>query len=524
MSSRLRLLAAIGLAGALSAATQHAQQAPAPVAPAPLREITLDPLATPGTLSGPRTGPLPVLNLDTTGVVLPVSDVWETDPDTGALFRKGEVLVKFRDGVTREVRASAMAAARTDRIAAQWPGGWEQVVVRGGVPAKEALAAFRQDTSVAQVSLNYRATTFQQRPNDEFYSLQWNFDAIDLPRAWEINPGARNDVLVAVIDTGLNVQSGNVLFNTQFGGIVMRFASVPDLVSDGRIVNPRDFVYDDDLPLDLGGHGTHVAGTIGQQTNNLMGVAGVAYNVRLMPLKVISGGSFISWDDLFFPNNPSGSSTIIAEAVRYAADNGARVINMSLGGPGPSPIIAEAIQYAVEKGAFVAIAAGNSAEDGNPVNYPAAYGPEIPGAMTVGAVNRSSQRSEYSSFGSYVEICAPGGEQLAFDDYEGGITQIGYNPVSTLTFLTLQEKLQALVLGFRPRFDRFELVPYQGTSMAAPHVAGVAALLHSQGITSPAAIEEAITRFARPIDATADECGAGLIDPRRTLRGLGLAR
>lgn len=86
------------------------------------------------------------------------------------------------------------------------------------------------------------------------------------------------------------------------------------------------------------------------------------------------------------------------------------------------------------------------------------------------------------------------------------------------------EKLLALLFGFRPRFDQFEALPLEGTSMATPHIAGVAALLYSQGIRDPRAIEEAIKRFARPSDATAEECGAGLVDPRRTLRGLGLAK
>lgn len=479
---------------------------------------------TPGRLGGLRTEPRPRLEVDAAGVSVSLPDVWDVDPATGAEYRRGEVLVRFRPGANVTLRARALQAVRGRRVGRSL-GEWSLVELDPGTASRDAIRVLRSSAAVADVSFNYRFRTQQFRPNDEFHHLQWNFDAISLPVAWQINPGARNDVIVAVVDSGLNTVTDTVVFASPFGQIPVRFAQVPDLVTDDRVVSPYDFIYDDDLPVDLGGHGTHVAGTIAQQTNNNLGVAGIAYNVRMMPVKVLSGGaSVISWDDIFAPGNLGGSVVIIAEAIRYAADNGAKVINLSLGGPGPAPVVRDAISYAVSKGAFVSISAGNSGDDGNPVHYPASYASEINGAMAVGAVNRSLRRSEYSSFGPYVEICAPGGETFSDFDFERGITQVGYEEDSTLSFLSANQKIRALQLGFRPRFDEFELRPFQGTSMAAPHVSGVAALLYSQGIRSPGAIEEAIKRFARPIDASADECGAGLVDARRALRGLGLAR
>ena len=162
-----------------------------------------------------------------------------------------------------------------------------------------------------------------QRLTTPEYSKQWNFRNINVEQAWDETKGA--GITVAVIDTGVS--------------------QVPDLKTT-KFVKGYDFVNNKDDASDDNGHGTHVAGTIAQSTNNGYGVAGIAYEASIMPLKVLSG---------------SGGGTIadIAESIKFAADNGASVINMSLGGGGASNMLEEAIKYAHSKGVTIIAAAGN---------------------------------------------------------------------------------------------------------------------------------------------------------------------
>jgi len=278
--------------------------------------------------------------------------------------------------------------------------------------------------------------------------------------------------------------------------------------------------------LDMQGHGTHVASTIGEDTNNSVAEAGIAYRVKIMPVKVCVG----FWEVQFalsatgfrgsVPPNVGGCPTSeLAEGIRYAADNGAKVINLSLGGPRPSTALHDALKYAVSKGAFVSIAMGNEYEDGNPVEYPAAYAAEIDGVMSVGAVGPSLTRAFYSSTGPHIEIAAPGGS-----DREGGASGLIWQST-----ILRADSTPGSVMS--PRFDRYAEAGYEGTSMAAPHVSGIAALIISQGVTNPAAVEILIKRTARflgvPDPATParnQAYGYGLIQPRVALRGSGLAQ
>jgi serine protease len=450
----------------------------------------------------------------------------------GSRYVPGRVIVKFRDGASTTDRVSAMSTARsmaaTAAIAERPPYANFDIVTIDPTDDPEAVAAAmaaRGDVEYAQAA--YRLHTMMV-PNDPLYArLQWNLPLIDMERAWDIQPQAGSAMVVAVLDTGMAYVSATVQYHgyawrdqtgtryPDLGMVTVPFSAAPELAAPGRFVAPYDFIWNDAMPIDTDGHGTHVSGTIGQLTNNGIGVAGVAFNVKLMPVKVIDS----TWDDIFgCPNY--GTDDTVARGIRYAADNGANVINMSIGRTGlPSPVIEDAIRYAVGKGVFLAIAGGNAFQDGNPVEVVAEIASRVAGAVSVAAVDPARRRSYYSSTGAWVELAAPGGSNAGYG--EGGyVWQQTFDYTYTDTFLLPPARYSA------PRFDVIAYVGYIGTSMAAPHVAGLAAMLMQQGITAPAAVEAAMEQFATDLGAAGrdDQFGYGLIEARNTLRGLGLAR
>jgi serine protease len=281
-------------------------------------------------------------------------------------------------------------------------------------------------------------------PNDPMFGKQWSFVMVDAPAAWDSADGS--GVTVAVIDTGVAFENHQ------------KFRQVEDL-KDTTFVQGYDFVDDDDHANDDHGHGTHVAGTIAQSTNNGVGVAGLAPKARIMPLKVLNKYGM-------------GTAADIADAIRYAADEGANVINMSLGGGGRSIVMESAVAYARKKGLVVVCAAGNGGQ--GRVEYPAAY----KGAFAVSAVGPDKELAYYSSWGKELAISAPGGDKQKGGD-EGAILQNTITP---------------------QRIDSTDLyLAFQGTSMATPHVAGAAALVMSAGVTDASKVEEILKSTAQPV-------------------------
>lgn len=405
----------------------------------------------------------------------------------------GEVIVRYEDGTTASVAAAAQDGSGTV-VEQALPGGSQQLAIEDGQSVRETIDELEDDPSVEYAVPNWRAHASAAPTNDPAWRRQWNLFSpwgINLTEAWTLAqnlgaPGGRG-ALVAVLDSGVAYESRG------------RFKRAPDL-RHSTFVHAFDFIDNDRHPNDSFGHGTHVAGTIAQTTGNHVATAGIAYNAKIMPLRVL--------DD-----QGSGDSAAIARAIRWAARYGADVINLSLEFPAEVraaeiPDVIGALRYARRHGSLVVGAAGNQAD------FTVAYPARAASVLAVGATTITGCQADYSNSGNDLDVVAPGGgadapnSDSVWDSQHCNPDTFG-RPIVQQTFV-------------RNGVRRFGLPGgYEGTSMAAPHVSAIAALIVATKRLgphpSPHAIEEHIKATARPTDRP-DRYGSGLVDAAAALR------
>ncbi|HEY9899401.1 MAG TPA: S8 family peptidase [Pantanalinema sp.] len=319
-----------------------------------------------------------------------------------------QVLVKFKTGaqslgLTRDLGAKTVRS--NSKI------GMQLITVKGDVAT--AISKLKASGMVEYAEPNYvvRASdyTVQAEVNDPMAKDQYTLDKVQARQAWDLSMGSSKTVL-AIVDTGVD-------------------HTHPDLA--GRVLKGHDFVNNDDDAMDDQGHGTHCAGIAAASANNSVGIAGIAPKVTILAVKVLS-------------KSGSGSYEGVAQGIVYAADQGAQVISMSLGGPTSSQAVEDAVKYAMSKGTVVVAAMGNDGRETK--SYPAA----IPGVIGVGSTDAADQKSNFSNMGSHISISAPGSNILS-------TLPMAANPIGKTQYGSLS-----------------------GTSMACPAAAGLAALVRDK--------------------------------------------
>jgi len=363
-------------------------------------------------------------------------------------YVRGQLLVRFRRDVPAAMLTSTRLLTGLQTVQTMFSTGLELVRVEPGKEA-DTLARLRDDPLVEYAGYNYIAHIAGE-PTDPAWWRQWDMRQIGAPTAWDMQTG--NDLIVAIVDSGVD-------------------ASHPDLAS--KLVAGYDYVNGDALPNDDHGHGTHVAGIVAAIANNGIGIAGLSWGARIMPIKVLDA-------------HGDGSYYQIIQGIRYAADHGAKIINLSLGGVQADPNLRSAIQYATAKDCLVIAAVGNQS---SAVLYPAAYVE----ATAVAATNERQEAPDYSNYGPEVDLAAPGGSESA------GIYSLAPGG------------------GYANQY---------GTSMSAPHVAGVAALVWSAAPSWSAAdvmrlLQETAARVGQiPYDAAGhnDRLGYGQVNAAAALQ------
>lgn len=419
----------------------------------------------------------------------------------GAAYVPGEVIVRYAPGTARTARAAAQRGTGTGAPHVFAPRT-RVLKIRDGESVQETLGELRRRPGVLSATPNYIAHASAFIPDDPgqagtpggWQALQWNFEpvtGINAPDAWDrLNlvgrPGGFG-VKVAVLDTG-------IAYATRRG-----FVRSPDL-SPARFLQGYDFVDNDSHPDDQNGHGTHVASTIAESAGNGVAVTGIAYGARLMPVRVLDRAG-------------AGDSVAISAGIRYAARRGAQVINLSFEFDsavtrGEIPDIFDALRYARRRGALVVGASGNFSA--HAVAYPA----RASSVLSVGATTEHLCQADYSNSGPDLDISAPGGgpdaEIPGDPDCHPGVEPVGRD-VYQMTYAGRSVRSFGLPSG------------YVGTSMAAPHVSGVAALVIASGVIgpkpTPAAIEARLKATARDLGVPGPDnrYGAGIVDAARAV-------
>ena len=358
-----------------------------------------------------------------------------------APFLEGEVLVGLKEGEDHERDVQRLLDRHGWEVIEELP---ELGVVRldiGTTSVEAAVAELARERVLDFAEPNYVGEALAI-PDDTWFSSQWGLAEVRASEAWDLG-GQGSGVKVAVLDTG-----------TWDGG------------ADGfaKMGTGYDAVYGGDPTRDVQGHGTHVAGTIAQTTNNAYGVAGLAPGVEILPVKVLG-------------DSGSGSYADIAEGISWSADHGASVLNMSLGGGGGSYAIENAVKHANSKGALVIAASGNEGTRGS-LSFPA----ELSTVMAVGSTDKGGGVSSFSNEGPALDITAPGRDILQETPWGWG--------------------------------------SWSGTSMATPHVAAAAALVYAQGITDPDEVREILDTTAEDKGSVGhdESWGYGILDAAAAVR------